>query len=114
MRTESRSALDDILRAADTVTEGLSELSLDAFLADPMVQAAVERYFMIIGEALVRIRSFEPELLTRISDSFKIIGFRNLLVHGYDRVDASEVWRVAHQNLVVLVSEIHQILGDQP
>ena len=48
---------------------------------------AVERLLMTIGEALVRIRSFEPDILEELTDATKIIGMRNVLVHGYDNLD---------------------------
>jgi hypothetical protein len=52
--------------------------------ADPMLRSAVERQLMIVGEALNRLRRIEPELLASITDSRKIIAFRNILGHGYD------------------------------
>ncbi len=111
MRTESLAAFADVNRAASAIKEGLRQSTPEVFETDAILQAAVERFLMIIGEALVRIRTFEPDLLTRITDSHKIIGLRNVLVHGYDRIDASEVWRFAHQNLPVLAEEVDRLLN---
>ncbi len=46
-----------------------------------------EREFEIIGEALNRIKKAEPELLEHVSEYHRIIGFRNVVAHGYDIID---------------------------
>jgi len=46
-------------------TEGLD---FDAYAADPMVRAAVERQFEIIGEALGQLAKVDPEAAGRIGE----------------------------------------------
>ena len=46
-----------------------------------------ERKLEIVGEALNRLSREEPELAARIPDIGRIVGFRNVLAHGYDVVD---------------------------
>lgn len=50
---------------------------------------------IVIGETLVRIRELEPGVFGQIDEAEKAIGLRNLLVHGYDAVDAGAVYRAS-------------------
>jgi uncharacterized protein with HEPN domain len=61
---------------------------------------------------LVRIRQDDPAVLTRLSDSEKIIGFRNILVHGYDAIDHKTVWSAIHDNLPILIEETETLLNE--
>jgi len=74
-----------------------------------MVQRAVEREFEIIGEALNRIKKVDPELLEHVSAYHRIIGFRNILAHGYDIIDEKLVWDAINKHLPVLVQEIKKL-----
>lgn len=58
----------------------------EAYLADARTQAAVERKFEIIGEAVNRLQKFRPDLAERIPEMRKIIDFCNILAHGYEHV----------------------------
>jgi uncharacterized protein with HEPN domain len=56
-----------------------------------MLRSAVERQFEIIGEALSQLAKIDPAVAARIPDLRRIVGFRNVLIHGYDRMDAASV-----------------------
>ena len=58
--------LQDILEAAERITEYINGLSFDDFLARPMVQGAVARNVQIVGEA-TKLVSTELRLDTRKS-----------------------------------------------
>ena len=62
-------------------------MDFKAYHESPLTQRAVERDFEIIGEALNRIRKIDEEILERVSEHQRIIGFRNVLIHGYDLID---------------------------
>ena len=66
------------------------ELSRD-YLDNRMLRSAVERQFEIIGEALSQLAKIDPAVAARIPDLRRIVGFRNVLIHGYDRMDAASV-----------------------
>ncbi len=70
----------------------LSEKSFDDYRHDPLLRSGVERQFEIIGEALGRLLEIAPELSKRISDTRRIISFRNRLIHGYASVADDIVW----------------------
>jgi uncharacterized protein with HEPN domain len=54
----------------------------------------VERQFEIIGEALNRLLKEAPDLANRVPDLARIVGFRNVLIHGYAVIDDGRVWEI--------------------
>jgi uncharacterized protein with HEPN domain len=112
MRPETLAALSDALLAADRVRLALDGVGADRFLEDWEKQAVVERQLTILGEALVRIRAKEPVVLGGIPEHEKAIGLRNLLVHGYDAVDAGTLYRLAQESLPALATAIRRVLPE--
>jgi len=70
-----------------------------AFLADPMLRAAVEREATIFGEALMRLRRDDAVAAARVPNLREAIGLRNALVHGYDRIDPGDLWATVVNDL---------------
>ena len=83
------------------------------YTADPMLRSATERQFGIIGEALSRLLRADPSLSERISDSSRIISFRNRLIHGYSDIANEVVWGVVETNLSVLRREVASLLEEE-
>jgi uncharacterized protein with HEPN domain len=46
----------------------------------------------------------------QISDSRKIIDFRNLLTHGYTNISDAVVWDILQTNLPTLLQEVDRLL----
>lgn len=112
MRPETAASLADIARAGATLAEAVGHCRDDAHYArDAVIQAAVERLFTVIGEALIRVRTLAPSVFSRITDAAQIVGFRGLLDHGYDQVDPVLVWRAATQSHPVLRGEVEALLA---
>ena len=90
MTLQAKKYLHDIKRAvaAQRVHEG----PFADYESDPMLSAAVEREFEIIGEAMTRLAGENEELVSRITHYRRIIAFRN--VSGYADVDNRLVWGV--------------------
>lgn len=65
---------------------------------------AVERDLMIIGEAISKIILINPEI--QISGAKQIIGLRNLIVHAYDSIEPSVLWRILIKDVPILKAEI--------
>ncbi len=62
MRRESTTKLlEDVRIAAAFIHEHTLGITFDNYLAEDLLQPAIERYFEIIGEALVRLRHSDPE-----------------------------------------------------
>ena len=51
------------------------------------VRSGVERKLEVVGEALNRLSREDPELAAQIPDIARVIGFPNVLAHGYEIVD---------------------------
>ncbi len=77
-----------------------------------MLRSAVERQFEIVGEALVGLLRVAPDLEARVSDTRRIIAFRNRLIHGYASVSDEVVWGVIEANLDGLRREIASLIAE--
>jgi uncharacterized protein with HEPN domain len=111
MNDETRKNVIDILQAAEEIQDFVRGMDFKAYQNNCVTQRAVERDFEIIGEALNRIKNTDRELLEKISEHQRIIGFRNILIHGYDTVDETIVWQAVTNHLPILVGEIKEMLG---
>jgi uncharacterized protein with HEPN domain len=78
---------------------------LDVLKADAMLRSTVERQFEIIGEALNQALRLDPGLASRISDTSRIIAFRNCLIHVYASIADAVVWGILEKNLSTLEQE---------
>lgn len=111
MNDETKKNLIDILQAAEEIQDFVGGMDFKEYQDKPVAKRAVERDFEIIGEALNRIKNADDELLQKISEHHRIIGFRNILIHGYDIVDEAIVWQAVTKHLPILTKEIKEILN---
>jgi uncharacterized protein with HEPN domain len=110
MNDEIRKSCIDILQAAEEIQNFTHGMDLKAYQKSRITQRAVERDFEIIGEALNRIRQIDAQLIEKVSEYHRIIGFRNILIHGYDIIDEMIVWKAVENHLPILVKKIKEIL----
>lgn len=75
--------LEDIEHYAALATRFIAGYNLDQYLADEKTRAAMERVLEICGEAMNNLAKTAPNLADSIPHSRAIIGFRNILAHGY-------------------------------
>ena len=66
MRLEARKYLYDVNSACGLIEEFIAGKSLEDYENDAMLQSAVERQFMIIGEALSQLLRKWPEFKKNI------------------------------------------------
>ncbi len=102
--------LYDIQQAIELIETFLEDKTYEHFANEPILQSAVERQFEIIGEALYRIRKNDEAYLSKIADANKIIGFRNVIIHGYDIIDSKITWDAVRFNLPKLKNEINNLM----
>jgi len=96
------SSILNIKQACDEIEKFTLGMSFEEYSSKSMVKAAVERKFLVIGEAMIRLKREYPEILNKIIDHEKIIGFRNVLVHGYDIIDDATVWSAIKDSMPTL------------
>jgi len=103
MKRDPKVYLEDAIKACRNIQQFTDELSKDGFISDLKTQSAVERQFEILGEALNRIKIIDRKILDNIDDWKEIIGFRNIIAHGYDVVENELVWETIVNDIPVLI-----------
>lgn len=99
MPTEAEKYLWDALTAAQRIQRFIQNKTFHDYLQDDLLRSAVERQFEIIGEALGQLRKQFPSEAEKIADLPRIVGFRNVLIHGYATVDDTLVWGAMEMHL---------------
>ena len=112
MLPDPRVLLLDIDRAGADISRFTEGMTGDAYAGDALTQAAVERKFEIIGEALNRLHQSHPNLAERIPRLRRIIDFRNLLIHGYASVRPERVWDYVQSHLPQLRRIVRELLAE--
>lgn len=112
MLRETKKYLEDIAQAAELIARFTTGKTLGDYMEDPMLRAAVERQFEIVGEALVQLTRRDAAVAARISEHQRIIAFRNVLIHGYNNVDHLLVWGVVESKLGALRRDVTALLAE--
>ena len=100
-----------IAEAADRIEQFIGTATFANYCEDALLRSAVERQFIIIGEAVSQIANSYPVIADRITNRQLIVGFRNILVHRYFYVDDSVVWQVVNEDLPLLRDEVATLLA---
>ena len=107
---EIKKYLLDIKISIESIEEYLNKREFNTYMKDKMLRRAVEREFEIIGEAMTRLDKIEPDL--QISSKKLIIGLRNRVIHGYDKIDDEIIWGAIVRHLPVLKEEVIHLLDN--
>lgn len=103
----------DIASAVRRIAAYIRGIDREVFGDQPIVQDAVIRQLLIIGEATKRLtmefRDRHPDVPWR-----DMAGMRDLLVHSYNRVDVDEVWRAATVDVPSLADRLEALLPPPP
>ena len=110
MARDPRAYLWDMRDAARNVSRFTAGASFAEYLADDMLRSAVERQMQNMGEALAQLARIDPALAARVRDHAQIIGFRNVLVHGYVTLNHRRVWDTLQTQLPGLQSDLEALL----
>ena len=112
MRPDPRVLLADVERAGTDIKCFIEDMDRESYIGDSRTQAAVERKFEIIGEALNRLHQTHPEIADRVPRLREVVGFRNLLIHGYANVIPERVWDYAENDLPGLRKAVQELIGE--
>jgi uncharacterized protein with HEPN domain len=80
------------------------------YLGSPTMRRAVERELEIIGEAMNRIRKTDASV--QVSNSKHIVYTRNRIIHGYDSIDDTIIWRIIIKEIPLLKKEVEELLEE--
>jgi len=110
MNSDIQTWLYDILQSIseiDSYFDGKPK-RFDDYVKDIKTKRAVERNFEIIGEAVNRI--LRKDVNFYIEHAQRIIGTRNRIAHGYDKVSDDLIWSIVINHLPRLKAEISSLL----
>jgi len=103
--------VEDILKAIEDIHSFVGDDSFEDFSHNDLLLAAVERKFMIIGEAARHIPS-------HIKDSYplvpwrKMADMRNIVAHLYWGVNQRTLWDTVQHDLPPLIPLLQKILKE--
>lgn len=105
--------LYDIQESVQSIENYLAgKRDFNVYTENKMLRRAIEREFEIIGEALNKLSKVIPNI--QISRKQQIIGMRNRVIHGYDKIDDAIVWGTIVRHLPILKEEINTLLNSLP
>lgn len=110
MPRDERAYLGDVLDACDAILGAVRGLDLADYRSNRLVRSAVEREFILIGEAMTALARIAPEVFAAISRARRIVDFRNQLTHAYPTVDDGIVWAIIDHDVPVLRREIEALM----
>ena len=79
------------------------------YLDNKTKRRAVERELGIIGEAVAQLMKADPEFPLTFAKLMK--GMRNRILHAYDAVDDTIVWKTVVMDLPLLLKEVQVLLS---
>jgi uncharacterized protein with HEPN domain len=99
----------DVLESINIIETYCNNITdFSSFEKNLLVQDAVQRRLSIIGEALWKASKLNPSL--NVTDLRKIVTFRHILVHDYNKVEIPTIWLVITKHLRILKEEIEILL----
>jgi len=100
--------LGHILEAISQIQNYCEDIDEVSFLTNWMIQDAVIRNFEIIGEASKNIERLAPEFVAAHPELPLAFAYdmRNLLAHGYYKVDVTVVWKTIERDLPYLQQQV--------
>ncbi|MCB1060720.1 MAG: DUF86 domain-containing protein [Calditrichaeota bacterium] len=95
----------DVLLAAEAAVKFLGSTSRDDFFEDELLQSSIMWQIGIMGTATQKISDIYKEQNNGI-EWHKIAGMRNHLVHGYRKINFTEVWDTVTRDLPPLIKKL--------
>jgi uncharacterized protein with HEPN domain len=111
MQPEEKDAayLWDMLQAAREIRDFIRGKSLEDYLNDLVLQAAIERKVEIVGEAARKVseefKEIHPEIPWR-----PIVAQRHVLAHEYGEIRQENIWRVAALRIPELIAALEPLI----
>lgn len=111
MDNTQKKLLMDIFTCIETIEKYIGNNKIfSEYDSNFLVQDAVERNLITIGEAMKQLLTLSPEIL--ISNARRVVDARNKLTHGYDEIENVQVWSILINHLPILKNEARNLLGE--
>lgn len=106
MDIEIKTWLFDILQSIKEIESYYEDKSkvFEEYISDIKTKRAIERNIEIIGEAVNRILKKDKKF--ELDNAQKIIGTRNRIIHGYDKISDDLIWSIVINHLPRLKKEV--------
>lgn len=108
-RREPSAFVWDILDASRTPADMFADVTQENYLQDKMRRLAAERLLITIGEAMNRLASADSDMAGELGEVGPIVAFRNVLVHGYFKINHAAVWDVIQTKLPTLLANAERV-----
>ena len=82
----------------------------EEYVSDIKTKRAIERDMEIIGEAANRILKKDKDF--KLDNVERIIGTRNRIIHGYDKISDDLIWSIVINHLPKLKDEVTGLLNE--
>jgi uncharacterized protein with HEPN domain len=109
MVLEVKKLLQDIIICLENIENYIGENKVfTEYSENFLLQDAVERNLITLGEAMNLLLKKEPEI--PISNARRIVDTRNRLTHGYDEIEVTQIWNIVINHLPLLKTEVEKLL----
>lgn len=93
--------LSDMLSFVRELRAIVGSMTLEAYRAERVLNLAVEKLFINLGEAAQRVPEVERSNIDGVPWR-QVIGLRNILAHGYEQVDHETLFRTVTTELTAV------------
>ena len=108
---DDRTRLRHMLVHAEEAAEMAQGHTRDDLDSGRQLNLSLVRLMEIIGEAASRVSPQTRERIKTIPWP-DVVGLRNRLVHGYDKVDFDVLWDIVRYDLPPLIAALREVLRD--
>ena len=104
--------LEDIRSTAEALVRETATQTFEDLFRDLRFRFFVERSFEVVGEAAHRLRDEDAHTFARLSDGVKVVGTRNVIVHGYDEIKYNLLWETLKGSVPQLLAEVETLMTE--
>lgn len=112
MQPRSAALLWDLVTAATRAQSFVAGKTWEDYAGDLLLRSGVERQLEVAGEAMSVLRNVDPETADRVPNLHRIVGMRNVLIHGYAEVNDLTVWRTVTEHVDEVVRAADDLLAE--
>ncbi|MBS1640586.1 MAG: DUF86 domain-containing protein [Bacteroidetes bacterium] len=112
MILEEKKLLLDIKNSILSIDEHLENRRIfSEYSNNKTKRRAIERELEIIGEAMNRLLKLNDKI--SLSYTRMIVDLRNRIIHTYDAIDETIIWKIIMKDIPILQNEIELLLNEK-